>query len=110
MAYAVKEPLGHEAFEEPSEGASRDGWVLITAGQLCIGCAALPAALIYQSFRDGTNFWLWFALALVVIGGVLAGIGHLLQDRGERPASERLDRLICRHPASLRLAVFARCR
>ena len=94
MAYEYKEPLGHEAFEEPSDGASRDGWVLITAGQLCIGLAALPAVLILESYRDGTNFWFWFVLALVLVGAVLAGLGHHLQEHGERPANARLDEFI----------------
>jgi hypothetical protein len=85
------EPLGHFDFEEPSEGAKRDSWVLTAAAGTCVAMAALPAALIYQSFRDGTNFWFWFVLALVVLGGGFAALGSWMRRRGDVPQNSRIE-------------------
>ena len=92
--YELKEPIGHETFEEPSEGAGRDGWVLITAGQLCMALAAIPVVWILDSYRDGSNFWLWWALALGGVGLVLGGIGKYLQDAPNPHDHPQLDRVI----------------
>jgi hypothetical protein len=54
-------------FEEPSEGAERDGWVLKIVGWLMIIGALVPALWIDDSHRDGSNFWLWFG---VIVGGI----------------------------------------
>ncbi len=90
----TKEPLGHFEFEEPSEGALRDRWVLTTAGGVCVAMAALPAVLIFQSFRDGTNFWFWFVLALALIGGGFAMLGNRIRKQGDAVRHSRLERWI----------------
>jgi hypothetical protein len=90
----TEEPLGHFEFEEPSEGAPRDSWVLTTAGGVCVAMAALPAVLIYQSFRDGTNFWFWFVLALVLTGGGLAALGTRIRKQGDGVPHSRLENWI----------------
>ena len=91
LSEETKEPLGHFDFEEPSAGARRDGWVLVTAGETFIWMATMPAALIYQSYRDGTNFWFWFVLALIVIGGGLAATGQRIRSREDTSSRRRFE-------------------
>ena len=80
-------------FEEPSEGAEQDGWLLRTCGWLMIVLAAVPSILIGDSHRDGTNFWFWFDVILGGLGLISIGVGTYLRYRGTEPM-KRLERVI----------------
>lgn len=85
------EPLGHFDFEEPSEGARRDAWVMTAAGATCWWLGTLPLAWIEDSFHDGSNFWVWYVLALFVIGSGMIAMGWLIRRSGDVTKHDRLE-------------------
>ena len=88
------EPLGHFDFEEPTEGARRDAWVLTAAGATCWWMATLPLAWIEDSFHDGSNFWVWFILALFATGAGLIAMAMLIRRQGDVTKHDRLEAVI----------------
>lgn len=88
------EPLGHFDFEEPTEGARRDAWVLTAAGATFWWMATLPLAWVEDSFHDGSNFWAWFVLALFVIGAGFIALGLLIRHQGDVTKHDRLEAVI----------------
>ena len=81
-------------FEEPSEGGERDGWILHVVGWMLIVLACVPAILIGDSQRDGSNLWLWFGLVLGGSGLFLLAISRALRMFHEDAPLPRLERWI----------------
>ncbi len=58
------------------------GWTLVLFG-------FITGVWVLIGFREGSYFWLWYTLALAVIGAFLIGWGSMRRSRGSRDFAAR---------------------